>query len=373
LNCAASAATARTSFQADAHGIAPVVERDLRAGHVPGAVVLLSVDGRTVYRQAFGMRAVSPSPAPLSVDDLFDLASLTKVIATTTAVMQLVEARRVDLDAPVAAYWPAFAQNGKSLITVRQLLTHTSGLAPDLDLASSWRGADAALARVAAARPIRPPGETFLYSDINFIALGILVGRVSGEPLDAYASSHIFQPLGMVDTGFDPPPTVLGRIAPTEIEAGQLRWGQVQDPTAQRMGGVAGHAGLYSTAADLARFARMLLNGGALDGARILRPETVALMTRPIDLPGGVRRTLGWDAASAYSSGMDQAFGPSSYGHTGYTGCLIWIDPATRSFLIVMTSRLHPDGRGDVKPLRRDLGPWAAMIAHGEAEQAMVP
>ncbi len=349
-----------------------MVERDLKAGRVPGAVVLLGVDGRTVYRQAFGLRAVTPSPAPLAADDLFDLASLTKVIATTTAVMQLVEAQRIDLDAPVATYWPAFAQNGKAQVTVRQLLTHTSGLAPDLDLASSWRGAETALAQVASARPVRPPGEAFLYSDINFIALGALVGRVSGEPLDVYARSHIFQPLGMVDTGFDPPTAALARTVPTQFENSQLRWGRVQDPTAQRMGGVAGHAGLYSTAADLARFAQMLLNGGALDGARVLKPETVALMTRPAELPGGVRRTLGWDAASAYSTGMDQAFGPSSYGHTGYTGCLIWIDPATRSFLIVLASRLHPDGHGDVKPLRRDLGPWAAMIARGETQQAML-
>jgi CubicO group peptidase (beta-lactamase class C family) len=350
-----------------------VVERDLKAGHIPGAVVLLGVGGRTAYRAAFGLRTVQPEPEPLSADALFDLASLTKVIATTTAAMQLVEARRLDLDAPVAAYWPAFGENGKAQVTVRQLLTHTSGLAPDLDLTPPWRGADAALARVAASRPIRPPGEAFLYSDINFIALGALIERVSGEPLDVYARRHIFEPLGMADTSFGPPSAALGRIVPSEVKGGPLRWGQVQDPTAYRMGGVAGHAGLYSTADDLARFARMLLNDGSLDGVQILKPETVALMTRPVELPGGVRRSLGWDVASAYSVGMDQAFGPTSYGHTGYTGCLIWIDPATRSFLIVLTSRLHPDGHGDVKPLRQDLGSLAGMIVHGAAERASLP
>jgi CubicO group peptidase (beta-lactamase class C family) len=276
-------------------------------------------------------------------------------VATTTAVMQLVEAGRIDLNRPVAGYWPAFAANGKAEITVRQLLTHTSGLAPDLDLAADWRGQDAALALAAAARPVHPPGTRFLYSDINFIVLAELVASVSGEPLDAYARRHIFQPLRMVDTGFTPPDAERARIAATDRQDGMLRWGQVQDPTAYRMGGVAGHAGLFSTADDLARFARMLLQGGSLDGVRILKPETVALMTRPAALPGGARRGLGWDSASPYSAGMDAAFGPTAYGHTGYTGCSLWIDPASQRFLILLTSRLHPDGHGDVKPLRRDL------------------
>jgi CubicO group peptidase (beta-lactamase class C family) len=336
--------------------IAPVVMHDLEVGHVPGAVVIVGEQGRTVYRAAFGLRALEPAPAPLRTDDIFDLASLTKVIATTTAVMQLVEAGRIQLDAPAAAYWPAFAANGKAGITIRQLLTHTSGLAPDLDLSVNWRGLDAGLARVAAATPIRRPGAAFAYSDINFIVLGTIVSRVSSEPLDAYVQAHVFSPLGMGDTRFAPPASSRARIAATDQEDGRLRWGQVQDPTAYRMGGVAGHAGVFSTADDLARFARMLLRGGELDGVRILKPETVALMTQAAALPGGVRRGLGWDVGSAYSVGMDQAFGPTSYGHTGYTGCLIWIDPAVQSYLIVLTSRLHPDGRGDVKPLRQDLG-----------------
>ena len=358
LACLAPTARAQNGVPA----VDAVVVRDLQAGHVPGAVVVLSLDGRLVYRGAVGSRMIDPIVQPLAVGDIFDLASLTKVIATTTAIMQLVEAGRIDLDRPAALYWPGFAANGKGSITVRQLLTHTSGLPPDLDIASDWRGREAALALIAAIRPAHAPGEAFVYSDINFIVLGELVGRVSGESLDVYARRHIFQPLGMSDTMFNPPTARLSQIAPTDRERGRLRWGEPQDPTAFRMGGVAGHAGLFSTAGDLSRFARMLLQGGSLDGVRILRPETVALMTRAVSLPGGVRSGLGWDVASPYSACMDQAFGPQSFGQTGYTGGLVWLDPATRSFLIVLTSRLHPAGGGDVKPLRLDLARLVATM-----------
>jgi CubicO group peptidase (beta-lactamase class C family) len=366
LSLAPGLAPAQTAAIVPDQGLsaaAPLVEQEIQAGRVPGAVVLMGQGGRTVYRAAFGSRSLAEDRAPLAADDIFDLASVTKVVATTTAVMQLVEQGRIDLDRPVADYWPAFAANGKAAITVRQLLTHTSGLPADLDLAGDWRGQEAGLALVAAARPIRPPGAAFRYSDVNFIALGEVVRQVSGEPLEVYAQRHVFGPLGMVDTGFSPPPAKLDRVVATDREDGQLRWGQVQDPTAYRMGGVAGHAGLFSTADDLARFARMLLNGGELDGARILKPETVALMTEPAMLPGGVRRGLGWDVASPYSGGMDVAFGPGGFGHTGYTGCAIWIDPPTGGYLIVLTSRLDPDGKGDAKPLRRELARILAQAA----------
>ena len=335
--------------------IAPLVGSEIRAGHVPGAVVVVGERGRVVYQAAFGWKALTPEPAALGPGDIFDLASVTKVVATTTAVMQLVEQGRLELDSPVAAYWPAFGANGKSAITDRQLMTHTSGLPADLDLTTGWRGEDEALARAAAVRPSRAPGERFLYSDINFIVLGELVRRVSGEPLDVYARRHVFEPLGMTETGFRPPEAELSRIVATDRQDGQLRWGQVQDPTAFRMGGVAGHAGLFSTAGDLVRFAQMLVGGGELDGVRVLKPQTVALMTRPEVLPGGALRALGWDVASPYSAGMDAAFGPGSFGHTGYTGCSLWIDPSSGRFLIVLSSRLHPDDKGDAMPLRRRL------------------
>lgn len=344
-------------------------------GRLAGAVVLIGVGERDLYRAAFGHRAVEPRTAPMKADDIFDLASLTKVVATTTAVMQLLETGRIDLHRPVAAYWPDFATNGKARITVCQLLTHTSGLLPDLS-STVLAGADApvVLAAVANATPRSPPGETFAYSDLNFIALGALVGRLSGQALDIYTRANIFAPLKMVDTGFRPGFADRDRIVPTDRENGRLLWGDVQDPTAAHMDGVAGHAGLFSTADDLARFSRALLQGGSLEGFRVLRPETVDRMTRPLELPGGVRRTLGWDARSAYSAGMDQAFGSRSFGHTGYTGCLLWIDPVTRGYLVVMTSRLHPDGRGDVKPLRQDLGPLAAaLVRAGLGSQGLAP
>ena len=343
-------------------GVATAARQDIAAGQVPGAVVLVGQGNRTLYRAAFGHLALWPAAEPMRPDAIFDLASLTKVVATTPAIMQLAEQDRLRLDAPVATYWPDFAAAGKATITVRDLLLHTSGLRPDLDPESGWRGTDAALARIAADHPLHAPGSAFLYSDLNFIVLGELVRRVSGESLDHYAARHIFQPLGMRDTGFNPPPALRPRIAPTDRATGGLRRGVVQDPTAWRMGGVAGHAGLFSTADDLARFARMLLGGGALDGARILRPETVAALTTPVPLPGGARRALGWDSNSHYARDIAPAFGPRAYGHTGYTGTLLWIDPDTGRFLILLTSRLYPDGHGDAKPLRREV---AALIGAG--------
>ena len=292
-------------------------------------------------------------------DAIFDLASLTKVLATTTAIMQLAETGQLRLDLPVAEYWPAFASAGKSAITIRQLITHTSGLRPDLDPSLHWSGEAGALAEIAADHPIRPPGTRFIYSDLNFIVLGELVHRVSKEPLDVYTERHIFAPLHMADTSFRPARAERARIVPTDRQNGQLRWGEVQDPTAYRMGGVAGHAGVFSTADDIARFAEMLLSGG--EG--ILKRETVSEMTGPIELPGGVRRGLGWDIASPYDADMEMEFGPHAYGHTGYTGTMLWIDPSSETFLVVLASRLHPDDHGDVGLLRRRVA--EAVVAPG--------
>lgn len=349
--------------------IGDIVDREVAVGHIPGAVVLVGQHGKVVYRAAFGALALLPKATPMRPNAIFDLASLTKVIATTTAVMQLTEAGRIRLDKSASVYWPAFGNAGKSAITVRQLLTHTSGLRPDLNLADSWCGETATLARVAQERPIHPPGERFLYSDINFIVLGELVRRVSGEPLDVFTERHVFAPLGMADTTFHPAPANRRRIVPTDREAGTLRWGVVQDPTAYRMGGVAGHAGLFSTADDLAKFAQMLLRRGKGAGRTILRADTVAEMTSPMELPGGVRRGLGWDVASPYATGIDTAFGPNSFGHTGYTGTMLWIDPADQTFLVLLTSRLHPNGAGDAKPVREQI----ARLVGAMARQSIAP
>jgi uncharacterized protein YbbC (DUF1343 family)/CubicO group peptidase (beta-lactamase class C family) len=333
--------------------IADVARSEIQSGHIPGAVILIGNDRGVVYRRAFGHLVLGAHPAPMRPDAIFDLASLTKVVATTTAVMQLVERGKLELDAPAARYWPAFAVNGKQRITLRELLTHYSGLPPDLDLGRKWSGYRAAIERVAAVHPIRAPGTAYIYSDINFEALGAIVRRVSGEPLDRYCARHIFGPLAMRDTGFRPPPAKLARVAPTEVISGVLRRGEVHDPTAYRMGGVAGDAGLFSTADDLAIFARMLLGGGTLGGVRILEPATVAAMTSPESPTSGARlRGLGWDLYAPLASNRHALAPLGSYGHTGFTGTLIRIDPSARTFVIILTSRVYPDGRGDAGALR---------------------
>lgn len=352
----ADGATAQGITTARLDSIDGIVHREIASHHIPGAVILAGTVNGALYRRAFGERLFGLQSEALTADAIFDLASLTKVIATTTAVMQLWEQGRIGIDAPVTAYWPAFGANGKGSITVRQLLTHISGLRPDIVSRTAWSGEQQALAQIIAGRPVAPPGSRFIYSDINFIVLGEIVHRVSGQPLDQYAAQHIFAPLHMHDTHFRPSGADLARVVPAD-----MRPGEVQDPTANRMGGVAGHAGLFSTADDLARFAQMLLGGGSLGGVRILAPETVAAMTRPQHLPGDITRGLGWDISSDYDSGMAQAFGPGSFGHTGYTGTSLWIDPAAGVYLIILSSRLYPDGHGDAQPLRRDVAATVAV------------
>jgi uncharacterized protein YbbC (DUF1343 family)/CubicO group peptidase (beta-lactamase class C family) len=353
---AAASAMAGPLGVAELAPIADAVQGQIEAGRIPGAVVLIGQGDRVVYRRAFGYRALGLHPQPMTGDTIFDLASVTKTVATTTAVMQLVEQGRIGLDDPAARYWPVFGANGKEAITVRQLLTHYSGLRADLDQKTPWSGYDAALRLIAAERPVSPPGSRYLYSDINFAVLGELVRRVSGESLDAYCAAHIFRPLGMMDTGFRPPPGTFGRVAPTERLNGRLRQGEVHDPTAYRMGGVAGHAGLFGTADDLAVFARMLLHGGTGHGARILDPRTVEEMALPQSPPGKAKlRGLGWDLAAPFASDRDAMPPVGSFGHTGFTGTLLWIDPTSDTYVILLTNRLYPDGKGDAGPLRKEI------------------
>jgi len=338
--------------------IAKVVEKAIQEGQIPGAVVLVGNHEQVLYRKAFGYRSLVPEKQSMTEDTIFDVASLTKVVATTTAVMQLVEKGKLRLEDPVAGYWPAFKANGKRYITVRQLLTHTSGLRPDLSLKRGWYGNGAALKKIIAERPVASPGKRVIYSDINFEVLGELVRRVSGKPLDIYCNEHIFKPLGMKDTVFTPPPALRDRIAPTEYlhePSGKILCGEVHDPTAYRMGGVAGHAGLFSTADDLSLFARMLLDGGSYGGVRILNPRTVEKMTTPqTPLHKGPLRGLGWEINSP-APHKRTLFPRGSYGHTGYTGTSLWIDPDSRTYVIILTNRVHPDGKGDACPLRTDI------------------
>ena len=328
----------------------------------PGVVVVVGRGDTVVFRKAYGRRALTPQAEEMTVDTIFDLASLTKVVATTTAVMMLVEDGRIRLTDPVASFIPEFGKYGKERVNVRDLLIHMSGLRPDLDLGDPWTGADTAIKRAGDETLTSPPGRRFVYSDIDFFLLGEIVARVSRMPLDVFLHDRIFAPLGMRETMFNPPAGLLARVAPTqtcragtidEPCRGPMLRGVVHDPTARRMGGVAGHAGLFSTAADLTIFCRMLLNGGAVGGTRVLSPLTVARMTSPATPIGEANvRALGWDFDSSYSANRGELLPIGSFGHTGYTGTSIWIDPATRVFVIFLSNRVHPDGTGDVTPVR---------------------
>jgi uncharacterized protein YbbC (DUF1343 family)/CubicO group peptidase (beta-lactamase class C family) len=330
-----------------------VMGKMLREHGVPGAVVIVGTREKIIYRKAFGYRSLEPEKLPMTEDTIFDLASLTKVVATTTAVMQLVEKGKLKLDAPVSLYWPAFKAPSKKKITVRQLLTHYSGLPPDLDCGHTWSGYKKALNMVIAEKPVSPPGTSYLYSDINFIVLGELIQRVSGKPLDAYCDENIFRLLGMVDTGFRPPVNLRDRTAPTEYRKGRMLRGEVHDPTSFNMGGVAGHAGLFSTADDLSLFAQMLLNEGKYHDTHILQPSSVELMTTPQSPPGKATvRGLGWDLEAPFAANSECLLPIGSYGHLGFTGTALWIDPVTQTYIILLTNRVHPDGRGEVQELR---------------------
>lgn len=327
---------------------------------LPGGVVWLEHNG-VGYAKAFGNRAVEPALEAMTEDTIFDAASLTKVVATTPAIMLLLERGKLKLDQSVRTYLPEMSGAGAEAITVRHLLTHTSGLRAGLSLKPAWSGYEAGIKLACSEAPQNKPGTYFRYSDINFILLGELARRGSGMSLDQFAAKEVFGPLGMTNTGYLPPEEWRGRIAPTTKSDDGFYRGVVHDPTARAMGGVAGHAGLFTTTADLARYARMLLQEGTLDGVRILKPETVRLMTS-VQSPLSVdsRRGLGWDIDSPYAGPRGDIFPIGSYGHTGWTGGSIWVDPFSRTFLLFMSNRNHPTEEGTVVGLRRELGTLAA-------------
>ncbi len=356
------------------------IQQAIAEKKLPGAVVLIGRRDEVLLRRVYGLRAVSPAPEPMTLDTIFDLASLTKPIATATAVMQQVEAGTIRLDDRVADYIPGFGKYGKDRITVRHLLTHMSGLRPDLDLGDEFEGRATAIRYALEEIPGAPPGRVFVYSDINFFLLADIVARASGMPFERYTRERIFEPLGMHDTMFLPPASLQPRIAPTQpcprlawpcpdaedAEAGNIPMlrGVVHDPTARRMDGVAGHAGLFGTAGDLSRFARMLLGEprrGTLAGTRVLSPLSVARMTSPAtpETEPAVRG-LGWDINSAFSSNRGDLLPLGSFGHTGFTGTSMWIDPGSGLYVIFLSNRVHPDGTGDVTALRARVASIAA-------------
>ena len=336
-----------------------VVADGIKAGNLPGCVVKIGRQGKIVFSRAYGHRLIEPRRVAMTTDTLFDLASLTKPVATATSVMVLVGQGKVRLDDPVAKHVPEFAAAGKEKITVFQLLTHQGGLIPDNSLKEYADGPAKAWERILAAKPYVAPGSKFVYTDMGFIVLAELVRRVSGKDVHEFSQENTFRPLGMADTGYLPDARLRRRAAPTEKRNGRWMQGEVHDPRAHRLGGVAGHAGLFSTTTDLAVYAQMMLGGGEYAGVRVLDRKIVEQMTRSYQVPGGLRG-LGWDKRSGYSSNRGGSFSPRAFGHGGFTGTSTWIDPGLDLFVIFLSSRLYPDGKGAVNPIAGRIGTIAA-------------
>ena len=364
------AACAEPSPDAKLSVIDSIVHDAIAQGQIPGAVVVIGHNGKVIYRKAFGSRALKPRREVMTLSTVFDCASLTKVVVTTTAVMQLWEKGKFRMADPVAKYIPEFGTHGKDDITIRQLLVHYSGLAPDLDLTKPFSGKETTYRMAFDETPERAPGSRFVYSDINFEVLGALVEKLSGESLDEYAQKHIFIPLGMKDSRFTPPASWIARIAPTEEDENHhMLRGVVHDPTARRMGGVAGHAGLFSTADDLAKFAQALLDGGH----GVLAPATIAKMTSPQQPASATAvRGFGWDIDSPFSTNRGELLPVGSFGHTGFTGTSLWIDPTTKTYIVIMTNAVHAGDKGTAVSLRTKAATAVAValdLHPGAAEQ----
>lgn len=332
------------------------VKAAITHGDMPGAVVLVVHQDKVVYRKSFGDRVKRPERTLMTDETLFDLASLTKPIATALCIMLLIEDGKLKVEDPIAKHLPAFARKETEDITVAQLLTHTGGFIADNPLKDYLDGKEKAWQNLYALKPIAPPGSKFTYSDVSYILLGSIVEKAGGTPLDVFAKKRIFDPLGMKETGYRPQGELKKRCAPTQEREGRWMIGEVHDPRAYHLGGVAGHAGLFSSADDLAIFARMLLNDGKHEGKAFLRPETHKLMTDPRKVPGGKTpglRTYGWDMATGFSGNRGDMFTKGvGYGHTGFTGTSIWLDPPSKTAVIILSNRVHPDGKGNVSKLR---------------------
>lgn len=343
------------------------IHRVIGERRMPGAVFHLERAGMA-YQKAFGTYSYEDGAAAVTPATVFDAASLTKIVATAPSVMLLAEDGRIALDAPLVRYLPECAGQGRDPITVRHLLTHTSGLPAGLPATPAWQGLAHALELACSRTPTDVPGTAFRYSDVNFILLGELVRRMSGMPLDRFAQERIFTPLGMRDSRFVPLAAFdAARIAPTQRLAGAgLLQGEVHDPTARRMAGVAGSAGLFTTVHDLARFARMLLAGGELGGVRVLSRDSVRLMTTAQTPPAiAAQRGMGMDIDSPFARPRGKLFPVGSYGHTGFTGCILWIDPASGAFYVLLSNRVYPDDQNNILDLYGRLGTLAAEAVSG--------
>lgn len=318
-----------------------VVERGIKAGGYPGASVVVGRKGAVVWQKGFGHLGWTKDAASVTADSsIYDLASLTKVVGTTTALMILFDEGKVRLDDPVVKFIPDFTGGGKDAVTIRQLLEHRSGLPAGRDLWRIAHSPEEARAAVIDTDLEATPGSRYEYSDLGADMLGFVVEKISGQTLDQFLAARVFGPLGMKETRFKPDASLRGRIAPTEINPprGYPLRGEVHDENAYALGGVAGHAGLFSTATDLAIFAQMMLNGGQFNGTRIVADSTVKLFTTRAK--GAGTRALGWDTCDG-EYGCGKYMDEQSYGHTGYTGTSLWIDPEHDMFVILLTNRVH--------------------------------
>lgn len=369
LTMLAAASALAQSFSGSAD-LDATIQQAIQEKKVPGAVIVVGHNGSIVYRKAYGNQALLPAPQPMAIDTIFDIASLTKVVATTPSVMKLFEQGKLRIADNVNVYLPEF-QDGKSEITVQQLLTHYSGLRPDLTLEPAWSGYETGIEKAMHEKCVNLPGTKFVYSDINFILLGEIVHRLSGQTLADFARANIYGPLGMADSTFQPPTALLPRIAPTERQKdGTILRGVVHDPTARYMGGIAGHAGLFSTADDLAKYCQMMVSGG---GA-IFSPATVTKFTSPASpLDQKAIRGLGWDIDSPYSGNRGELFpAGKSYGHTGFTGTSIWIDPGSQTYVVLLTNAVHPVVGKAITPLRGRVATIVAAAIGREKQLSMV-
>lgn len=349
---------------------------------MPGAVFHVEHQGVATTR-AYGKLSYEADASAVTTATVYDAASLTKVVATAPSVLLLAEQGKIDLEAPLVRYFPQCANGGKEGITIRHLLTHTSGLPAGLPATPAWQGSDAAHALACKQVVTDAPGTLFRYSDVNYVLLGLLVRQVSGMALDAFAQQHIFTPLKMHDTGFRPLQRMgAARIAPTQRTAASVAangvattlQGVVHDPTARRMDGVAGSAGVFTTAGDLARYARMVLHGGELDGVRILSQASVRLLTsKQSRAPVTVQRGMGMDIDSPFARPRGSVFPVGSFGHTGFTGCFLWIDPASQSFTVFLSNRVYPDEKSNILALYGELGTLAAQALRGASAGTLRP
>ena len=338
------------------------LNKAIKESKIPGAVLWIEKDNN-LYHQRYGKKCLTPEPKSMEKDTIFDAASLTKVMATAPSIMILVEEGKLSINDPVTKHLPKFKGVQKNKITIKQLLTHTSGLPPVLPLKPEWKGYEQAIKLCYSAEIRNTPGRHFRYSDVNYIILGEIVKRTSGLSLKSFSQKNLFAPLGMKDTGFSPKKIKIHRIAPTTKEKGKLIHGVVHDPTARAMGGVAGHAGLFTTANDLAKFCRMIVNDGLGEDKRILKKQTIEEMTKSQTsmFLHKVRRGIGWDIDSKYSSPRGKGFPKlESFGHTGWTGGSVWIHPKSKSFVILLTNRNHPFERRSIKYLREEIGTLTA-------------